>query len=76
MRETWLRPLGWEDPLEREMATHSSTLAWRIPWVEEQSMGSQRVQHNRATSLSLSFFHPAKTLSPDTIKLRVRTSTY
>ena len=46
MRETWVRSLGREDPLEKEMATHSSTLAWRIPWREEpgrlQSMGSQR----------------------------------
>ena len=43
--ETWVRSLGWEDPLEEEMATHSSILAWRIPWTEEpgrlQSMGSQ-----------------------------------
>ena len=50
MWETWVRSLGWEDPLEKEMATHSSTLAWRIPWTEEpgglQSMGSQRVGHN------------------------------
>ena len=50
MRETWVRPLGWEDPLKKEMATHSSTLAWRIPWREEpgrlQSMGSQRVRHD------------------------------
>ena len=41
---------GWEDPLEKEMATHSSTLAWKIPWMEEpgglQSMGSQRVRHD------------------------------
>ena len=48
MRETWVRSLGWEDPLEKEMATHSSILAWRIPWVEEpgglQSMGSRRVR--------------------------------
>ena len=35
MQETWLRSLGWEDPLEKEMATHFSTLAWRIPWTEE-----------------------------------------
>ena len=35
MQETWVRPLGWEDPLEKEMATHSSTLAWKIPWTEE-----------------------------------------
>ena len=35
MWETWFRSLGWEDPLEKEMATHSSTLAWKIPWMEE-----------------------------------------
>ena len=56
MRETWVWPLGWEDPLGKEMATHSSTLTWKIPWMEEprglQSMGSQRVGHNWATSLS------------------------
>ena len=50
MRETGVRSLGWEDPLEKEMATHSSTLAWKIPWMEEhgrlQSMGSQRVGHD------------------------------
>ena len=50
MQETRVRSLGWEDPLEKEMATHTSTLAWRIPWREEpgglQSMGSQRVGHN------------------------------
>ena len=55
--ETWVRSLGWEDPLEKEMATHSSILAWRMPWTEEpgglQSMGSQRVGHDRVTSLSL-----------------------
>ena len=49
MRETQDRSLGWEDPLEREMATHSSTLAWKIPWTEEpgrlQPMGLQRVGH-------------------------------
>ena len=48
--ETWVRSLGQEDPLEKEMATHSSTLAWKIPWAEErsrlQSMGSQRVGHD------------------------------
>ena len=47
MRETRVRSLVWEDPLEKELATHSSILAWRIPWAEEpgrlQSMGSQRV---------------------------------
>ena len=50
MWETQVPSLGWEDPLEKEMATHSSTLAWRIPWREEpgrlQSMGSQRVGHD------------------------------
>ena len=50
MWETWVPSLGWEDPLEKEMATHSSTLAWRIPWTEEagglQSMGSQSVGHD------------------------------
>ena len=48
--ETQVQSLGQEDPLEKEMATHSSTLAWKIPWMEEpgrlQSMGSQRVGHN------------------------------
>ena len=47
MQETWVRFLGWEDPLEEGMATHSSIVAWRIPWTEEpgglQSTGSQRV---------------------------------
>ena len=56
MRETWVRSLGQEDPLEKEMATHSSNLAWKIPWKEEcgrlQSMGSQRVGHNWATFTS------------------------
>ena len=50
MRETWVQSLGWEDPLEKEMATHSSILAWRIPWTEElgglQSTGLQRVGHD------------------------------
>ena len=48
--ETWVQSLGREDPLEKGMATHSSILAWRIPWTEEpdglQSVGSQRVGHN------------------------------
>ena len=56
MRETRVRSLGQEDPLEKETATHSSTLAWRIPWEEEpgglQSMGSQRVRHDWATELN------------------------
>ena len=45
--ETWVRTLGWEDPLEKGKATHSSILAWRIPWTK--SMGSQRVQHDLVT---------------------------
>ena len=50
MQEIWVRSLGWEDPLEEGMATHTSILAWRISWTEEpgrlQSMGSQRVGHD------------------------------
>ena len=50
MRETWIQSLGQEDPLEKEMATHTSTLAWKISWMEEpgglQSMGSQRAGHD------------------------------
>ena len=55
MQETQVQTLGQEDPLEKEMAIHSSTLAWKIPWMEEphrlQSMGLQRVRHDWATSL-------------------------
>ena len=58
MQEIWVRFLGWEDPLEKEMATQSSILAWKIPWTEEagrlQSTGLQRVRHDWVTSLSLS----------------------
>ena len=50
VQETWVQSLGWEDPLEKGMATHSSILAWIIPWTEGpgelQSMGSQRVRHD------------------------------
>ena len=50
MQEMQVRSLGGEDPLERDIATHSSVLAWEVPWIEEpgglQSMGSQRVRHN------------------------------
>ena len=50
MRETRVRALGWEDPLEKEMAIHSSTIAWKIPWTGEpgrlQSKGSKRVRHD------------------------------
>ena len=57
IRETRVQALGWEDPLEKEMAIHSSTIVWKIPWTEEpgrlQSVGSQRVGHDWATSLHL-----------------------
>ena len=50
MRETWVQSLGQEDPLEKEMAIHSSTIAWKVPWTEEpgrvKSMGLQRVGHD------------------------------
>ena len=56
MQETWVQSLGQGDPLKKEMATHSSTLAWRIPWMEEpgglQCMGLQRLGHDRATSVT------------------------
>jgi len=59
-REAWVRSLGLEGPLEKEMATHSSILAWKIPWMEEpnglQSKESQRVRHNWTTSLSFSLW--------------------
>ena len=54
VQETWVRSLGWEDPLEKEMATHSNILAWKISWTEEpgglQSMGSQRVGNDGVTN--------------------------
>ena len=57
VQETWVRSLGWEDALEKEMATHSSILAWEFSWTEEpgglQSMGSQRVGHDWATNTYL-----------------------
>ena len=61
MQETRVWSLGWEDPLEKEMAAHSSILAWKIPWTAEPgrlpSMGSQRVGHDWASSVSLFTFH-------------------
>ena len=60
LQETWVQSLGQEDPLEKEMVIHSSSLAWKITWIEEpgrlQSVGSQRVRHDWVTSLSLSIF--------------------
>ena len=56
MQESQILSLGWKDPLEKEMAVHSSTIAWKIPWTEEpgrlQSMGSQRVGHFTFTCFS------------------------
>ena len=61
MWETLVWSLGWEDPLEKEMTTHSSILAWKISWTDEpgrqQSIGSQRLRHDWMTSLSLSLLH-------------------
>ena len=68
MQETWVQSLGWIDPLEKEMATHSSILAWEIPWTEEpgkltstrsQSLGHNwgHMQHGRLPQTSLSFLH-------------------
>ena len=60
MQETWVQSLGREDPLEQGMVTHSSILAWRIPWTEEpdglQSRGLQRVEHECAKQLFLQYF--------------------
>ena len=60
LQETWVPSLGWEDALEKGKATHSSVLAWRIPWAEEpgrlQSMGSQRVGHDWATNIFTSVY--------------------
>ena len=62
MQETWVRSLSWEDPLEKEMAAHSSIHAWKIPWMEEpgglQSMGSQTVGHD----FTFSFIIPCQVL--------------
>ena len=62
MQETRVLFLGWEDPLEKDIATHSSILAWKIPWMENpgslQSMGSQRIGHDWVTSLSSLFIWP------------------
>ena len=61
MQETWVQPLGQEDPLEEEMATHSSILVWEIPWTEEsgglQSRGLQRVGYNLSTEQRQQYLH-------------------
>ena len=57
LQETWVQSLGWDDPLEKGMATHFSILAWRIPQTEEpgglQSMGSQRIRHDWVTNTNI-----------------------
>ena len=56
MWETWVRSLGWEDPLEKEMATHSSILAWRIPWTEELG-GLQSTGRKESDTIERLHFH-------------------
>ena len=63
MRETWVQSLGWEDPLEKEMAIHSSTLAWKIPWMEEP--GSVYIAISQSTP------HPASHLSTHSLVLYI-----
>ena len=65
MWETWVQSLGWEDPLEKEMATHSSVLAWRIPWTEE--LGGQQSMGHKESDTTERFhfhFHFRKAVSP------------
>ena len=57
MQETWVQYLGWEDPLEKEMAIHSSTLAWEIPWTEEPGQGTVHGVAKGQTGLSDQCFH-------------------
>ena len=68
MWETWVWSPGWEDPLEKEMATHSNTLAWKIPWMEEpdrlQSKGTRRVGHDWAASLPLPCLQSVNLMKP------------
>ena len=69
MQETWVQCLGWEDPLEKGKATHSSILAWRIPWIAEpgglQSMELQRIRHDWATCHAvLQGIFPTQALNP------------
>ena len=71
VQETWVRSLGWEDPLEKGLATHSSIVAWRIPWTQKPggllSVGSQRVGHDGETnSFAFTFF--ARVFYPHSLK--------
>ena len=71
MQEAWVQSLGQEDLLEKEMATHSSIFAWRIPWTEEsdrlQYMGSQRIRHDLVTNTLFSIYIIA--ITPEVRKL-------
>ena len=73
IRETWVRSLGWEDTLEKGMVTHSSMLAWRIPWTEKpgglQSMGSKRVGHDSHTHTHTHTHTYTYMLNPDVLLL-------
>ena len=78
MQETWVRSLGQEDPLEKEKATHSSILAWKIPWTEGpgrlQTMGLQRVGHNWVTSLFHTYICSVLDLPPTLLSHPSRSS--
>ena len=64
MQETWVRSLGWEDPLEKEMATHSSILAWRIPWTEEPGrLQSTSLTYSFRSLLSILYLFAAQSVS-------------
>ena len=73
MWETWIQSLGQEDPLEQEMVTHSSTLAWKVPWMEEpgrlQSIGSQRESKEELKSLLMKVKVESEKV---TLKLNIR----
>ena len=73
MQETWVQSLGWEVTLEKGMTTHSSSLAWRIPWTEEcgglQSMGVQRVGHNWETNTFIFYFKEEEQVATESLKL-------
>ena len=75
MWETRVQSLGWEDPLQKEIATHFSTLAWKIPWTEEpgslQSMGSQKVGHDQATSLHFTLLSAVRVGSSAYLRLLI-----
>ena len=73
MQETQVQSLGWEDPVEKEMATHSSMLAWEISWTEEPgglcSMGLQRVRYDFVTEYTHTHTHTHTHTSPETLLL-------